>query len=73
MATLKKPLESSDDNPAFPGAMEQRLLPVPREPADEMVVGAMVGFLFILPPSASIMLLKPHYQTEHSKAETGRR
>ena len=62
-----------DDIPEDPGGMEQRLLPLPRGPADENVVGAMVGFLFILPPLTSLMQLQPRDQTLALSRETTRR
>ena len=58
-----KPLELADGTPVDPGAWEQRLLPVLRGPEVEKVVGAMVGFLFILPPVTSFMQLQPRIQT----------
>ena len=63
-------MELTEDNLDEAGTREQRLLPVFRGPEVEKVVGAMVGFLYILPPVTNFMQLQPRIQTHPLKAET---
>ena len=62
---------ASDDSDES-GAMEQRLFADLRGPDVVQVVNAIAGFLFILPPLASLMRPRPHDQTHLPKSETTR-